>query len=466
MSTLKSIANRINPPVLIGQDLGTRSNEFWMLNQQGGVDYKFAYSGYHSALNAYRKCAPLNAIISKKARAYVNGKTRIVNTKGKAKGKDSTSEYTNKIKKLLANPNPFQSQKEFEAQEYTYVQLYGWSLRLFIKPVGLPRSDARKMWNISPSLVDVEETKANWLLAETNKDIIKSIVLVLDKERVPIPLDDIYIVTDFTPTIDSPVFPEGRIRAHEMQINNIIGAYESRNVLINYRGALGIISPETKDVGGAIKLKDSDKEQLQSDFRQYGLRNSQWQFIISSAAVKWSQMGVATKDLLLFEEIEDDIMRLCDGWDFPYPLMSSNRTNNLGGNNIGESKTLLYQDAIFPEAENLCDQWAKMFDIEDTDTEFIKDYSHVAALQGDEQKKAQARKTRNEAFLIEFMNNLLTLNEWRGNNNCEALPKAETGEDYGNMYYYQLIALGWKFGSTGAAAPTEDNKDKAKTETV
>ncbi len=40
---------------------------------------------------------------------------------------------------------------------------------------------------------------------------------------------------DFTPSFCSLVIPESRIKALQLPINNIIGAYESRNVLINYR---------------------------------------------------------------------------------------------------------------------------------------------------------------------------------------------------------------------------------------
>jgi hypothetical protein len=458
LSVVKKGLNNIAAPQLIGADYGTNSNEFWMMNQQGGADYKFSYTGHNSSLKAYQKCPPLTAIINKKAQAFINARTWIMNVKGKGKDKVSTGEVANKVRAIRARPNPLQSEKEFDAQQYIYLQTFGFCLMLIIKPSGFPNIDADRLWNIPPSMVDMEETKKSWLLAKDKSDVLKKIVIEFKGERVELNANDVYIVKDFTPNFNSPIFPESRICALEMPINNIIGAYESRNVLINYRGALGIISPDQKDAGGGIKLKEEDKEALQSDFTRYGLKNSQWKFIISSASIKWSQMGISTRELMLFEEVDDSIMRLCDGYNFPYPLMASNRTNSLGGNNIGESKKLLYEDAIIPESESICEQWNNFFELAKYDLVMQKDYSHIPALQADELKKAQARKARNDARLIEFNNNLCTLNEWRIANEDDPLPA-----EFGDKYYHELIALGWKFGGGGAVAPKPEEEGSTST---
>lgn len=442
MSTLKAVSkafNNISAPQLLGADLSQNAGDFWMFNQGvAGLDYKFTYSGHASSLKALKKCAPLSAIILKKAQAFANGKTWIINKKGKSKEKESTNELAKKIRALMAKPNPFQSQKEFEAQQYVYCQAFGYSILLPIKPVGFPNSDADRLWNIPPSMVNMELTRKNWLLAQENKDIIKSIVIEFGEDRSYLPVADLWIIKDFMPSLESPIFPESRICALELQINNIMGAYESRNVLINYRGALGILSPETSSMG-MVAVNDEHKETLQNDFLRYGLKNNQWKFIISQAALKWQQMGVPTKDLMLFEEIEDDIMRICDSYGYQYELMSSVKGVTFA--NKMEAKKMLYQDTIIPEAENICEQWNNFFDLARYDMDMQKDFSHVPAMQDDEKKKAEARKVRNDARLIEFMNNVCTLNEWRIANGDDPLD----GE-FGTKYYYELVTLGWAFG--------------------
>lgn len=439
----------VNAPVLLGADLGTRGREFWSFNGPGGFDYKFSYTGHTSAVNAFEKCPPLHAILTKKAQAFVNGKTWIVNKKGKAKDKEAQGDIATKIRTLLAKPNPFQSQKEFEAQMHIYTQLMGFSLLLPIKPVGFENYEATRLWNIPPSMIDMEETNKSFLAAEKQSDLIRYIHIDFGKERTAINADDVYVIKDFTPSFTSVIFPESRVKANEMPINNIIGAYESRNVLINYRGALGIISSDGKDPGGFLPIKDTEKEALQNDFRRYGLSKSQWQFIITSASIKWTQMGIPTKDLMLFEEIEDDIQRLCDGWGYQYNLMSSSK--GVTFDNKKEAKTLLYQDTIIPEAESICEQLNNFFGLNKLDIMMVKDFSHVPALQEDQQKMAGARKTRNEALQIEFLNNLITLDDWRTFNDMDPI-----GGETGGKYYYELVAMGCKFGgSAGAKAPEQ-----------
>lgn len=414
-STLSVVKKGLNvaAPQLIGADYGTRGNEFWMFSGPGGYDYKFSYTNAHSSLTAFKKCPPLFAIILKKIQAYSNGKTWIVKSKGKGKEKESMNPVADKIRTLLAKPNPFQSQKEFEAQLYFYTQLYGFSILLPMVPVGFPNYEATRLWNLPMQFLDIEETKKNWLLAETNTNVIKSLVLNFGNEKVIIPADKVWVFKDLTPNIDSAIFPISRVCAHEQPIANIIGSYETRGRIIDDRGAQGIISSDAKDTGGYIPMKEEDKIEMQNEFRvNYGLKKHQYQHIITSAAVKYSQIAQSTKDLMLFEEIEDNIMRLCDGWSYPYPLMSSNRTNTLGGNNIYEAKKLLYQDGIIPEAISLSEQWTNFFNLNELNISFEKDYSHVEALQDDKLQYARWRNTLNDAKKKEYDAGLITLNDW------------------------------------------------------
>lgn len=446
----------ITAPQLIGADYGTNSNEFWMFNQTGGFDYKFSYTGHTSSLKAYQKCPPLTSIINKKTEAYINGKTWLINTQGKAKGKEATGAIAAQIKKLLARPNPLQSWKQFEAQQKVYVQLFGFCLMLPLGvPVGFPKWEATSLWNIPPFMLDIEETEKLFYQSDQNS-IIKKIVLEYKNTRTVLNASDIYFFKDITPSFTSLVIPESRVCSLEMPINNIIGAYESRNVLINYRGALGIISPDGATAGTSLPLRDEDKTALQQQFMNYGLKNNQWKFILSNANVKWQQMGVATKDLMLFEEIDDDIQRICDQYNYPYRLLSSNKSNSLGGSDLKEFKKLLYEDAIIPEADSMYEQWNNFFELDKYGMRIEKDFSHVAALQEDDQKRAAARKTRNEALQIEFFNNMITLNRWLELNGEDPIEG-----DNGKKYYYELRLAGWEFGkavaTAGAEQPTTEN---------
>jgi hypothetical protein len=84
-----------------------RSNGGLYFFDDSGTAHHFTYENLNSSLKAYVRCAPITAIINSKAQAYINGKTFILNTQGKAKGKEATGEIATRVRDLLKKPNPF-----------------------------------------------------------------------------------------------------------------------------------------------------------------------------------------------------------------------------------------------------------------------------------------------------------------------------------------------------------------------
>lgn len=435
------------------------NNAEWYFGN-AGVDYHFSYNGHNSSLNAYRLCGPLTAIINKQAQAHINGKTWVLNKSGKAKGKESTSEFAQKVRRLMAQPNPLQTWKEFEAQQKIYMKVFGWCFCLPIYPVGWDKyglSEATSMWNIPPYMVDITET--NKLFYQTDLGgILSKVVLNYRGVRSELQIKDLILFKDFIPSMESLVFPETRILSLRMPINNIIGAYESRNQLINYAGAQGLFSPGS-DVNGPIPLKEDAKLQLQKDFMRYGIRKDQWKYIFSPTTLTWQQVGRPTKDLMLFEEIVDDIMRLCDGFNHPYRLMA-HEANSLGGADLKVHTSNLYQDAIIPDAESIYEVWNRAFKADENNCIIEKDFNHIDALQEDKLFNAKAQREQNESCKTMFFNNLITYNRWLemvGEDTINSLDIDGKSVDAGSMYYYQLDALGMKFGNMAPTPQTVDN---------
>lgn len=405
----------------------------WFFEQHGKCFFYFTYTGHPDSQRAYEQCPPVNAIINRKAQAYINGKTWVLNTQGKAKGKEATGEIANKLRKLTTKPNPLQSWDQFEAQGYIYQQLFGFNIILPIRPAGFKDNiDATSLWNIPPTMISIEETNKLFFQSDV-AGMIKEITLTYKGVETKLKASDIFIMKDFTPSFYTLILPQSRISALAFPINNIIGAYESRNVLINYRGALGIL---TQDPGngqyGAIPMTEDQKVQLQQDFRRYGLKNHQWQFIITSASLKWQSMGTSTRELMLFEEVEANTMAICDAYNYPYQLMSSAKGTTYS--NLSEGKKLLYQDAIIPEAQSMYGQWNQLFDTSRFNLILDKDFSHVPVLQEDQVQAATARKQRNDALLIEWQNDLITMNRWLELN-------GEDPRQDGDVYYSEWKKL-------------------------
>jgi hypothetical protein len=401
----------------------TQGNGMWMFGQ-GGPDLFFDFTGHNSSLKAYTNCPPLTAIINRKAQAFINGKTKILNSQGK----EASSDLAKKIRKLMANPNPLQSGKQFEAQSYIYQQLFGYTIILPIKPNGFPNSEATSLWNIPPFMVDIKETDK--LFYENPNGIIKSIVLTYKNQKTILNAEDLFIMKDFTPSFTSIVIPESRVKSLKLPINNIIGAYESRGTLINYRGAQGFLSPD-KDPLGSIPLAPEDKEALQQDFRRYGLKANQWQIIISNSMLRWQQMGYPTKDLMLFEEIKDSTLAICDGYGYPPHLLG---LIDPTFNNQSSAEKGLYQNSIIPESESIYEQWMSFFGAGENNLVICKDYDHITVIQEDALLAAQARFYRSRSAQMDFLCNVITLNQYRV---IQDLP--ETAD--GNVYYSDIKAM-------------------------
>lgn len=391
--------------------------------------HSFMASGCVDYARAYFECPTLSAIINRKAQSYTNGETWILNTSGKSKGQESNNEAATKLRSLMAAPNKIQTWKQFEAQNYIYTQLFGFCVVLIQKPVGFPNYEATALWNIPPHILTIEETEG--LFYRGNNQGIKRIEISYGGFKSELPLDSVFIFSDIMPSFHTVFLPDSRVKTLQMPINNIIGAYESRNMLINSRGALGMITNKTRDAFSALPLKPEEKEKLHRDFQKmYGLRKGQVDVIISSADLSWQSMVMPTKDLMLFEEIEDDNNRLCDTYMFP-PELLGKMSGGTTFSNMQTATRNLYQDAIIPEANNNYEQWNKLFETSNYNIVIERDYSHLAVLQPDKKAEAEARLRRNQALQIEFRNDVITLNQWRIMNGDDPVP----GDD---VYYSQI----------------------------
>ena len=384
----------------------------WAFPFGGNADfYHFAANNMESYARAYFDCPPLSALINRKAQTFTNGESYIINTSGKDKDRESQTTVAKKIRKLMDNPNPLQTREEFENQIYIYTQLFGYAVVLFDKPYGFKNYDADKMWVLPPHILEIKEKKGIFYKGKNAQ--FESIRITYGGEYTDLPSDGVAVIRDIMPSFTSVMLPDSRVKTLQMPINNIIGAYESRNMLINSRGALGMLTNQTKDGFSPIPLGVEEKKKLHRDFKRlYGLRKGQSHIIISSANLKWQPMVLPTKDLMLFEEIEDDGNRLCDAYMFPSEIFAK-MNGGTTYSNIATATRNLYQDAIIPESKNIYSQWNKIFDTASHSLEMGREYKNLPALQGANKEEAEAMLRLNQAMQIAFLKDVVMQNEWR-----------------------------------------------------
>jgi hypothetical protein len=383
-------------------------------------------------LLAYNNCSPLKSIIGKRAKAFNSGIKQIINPNT---GKEVKSGDADKYRKLLKKPNPIQTESQFDAQLNIYVDIFGYCPVLKVRPAGLEgtmmEDEITALWNIPPWLFDIEYTR-KWILQNKLSGMYEAYYMNWEGERIEIPFKDLFFVFDDgigTENDTNLTIPDSRLRSNDFAVWNIIAAQKARNTLITRKGPTGILSSESQDGdGGSVPLRPGEKDDIQKDFKKYGIVGQSYQVIITDAAVKWQQMGSPTKDLLLFEEVEDDIFRLCDSYGVPHVLMATSKSTTYENQNQGRKDFI--ENTIVPESASRMEQFTIGLLGEESKLSIIRDYSKLSVMQEDKEKAAVARKTLDEACEIEYLKGLITKNDWREKLGMERITDDPTFDEY------------------------------------
>ena len=394
-------------------------------------------------LNAYNHCPPLKSIIGKRAKAF---NVAIIDVFNKNNSKPAQGPAGNPYRQILRKPNAVQTGKQFLAQHNTYLDLFGYCPLFIVRPYGVP-DVISAVWNIPPWIFNVEYT-GGFLNASDTTGIFKGFSMNWNGGIIQLSSDNLKLIFDDGFGTDNDInltIPDSRLRSQEYPVTNIVAALMARNALITKRGATGILSNSTSDVAGHIPLLEPEKQAIQNDFSRYGITGQEWQVIISDANLKWQQMGFPTRDLMLFEEIEDDVNSLCDAYGY-YPELLA-RSKGVTFDNKEKAEKMFYSGTIIPESQSRLEQLSNAIMGADNSIEFRGSFSHVSALQEENLQTAQARKELDTALEKEFKNNVLTKNQWLVELGLPAI-------DGGDQYYSDYIAAGQEFGNTGSSADT------------
>ena len=201
--------------------------------------------------------------------------------------------------------------------------------------------------------------------------------------------DMVYLTTDDGMKIIKPI---SRIDSLKYPLSNIKAQYHKRNILLENIGAIGILSAENNDLGGAIPMTPEDKKAIQRDW----YRRAKDELIITEAKVNWTPMSFPTKDLMLFEELTEDKLAIIDAYGLNYNLFSS--TDGSTFSNVKDSIRMVYTDTIKPETQQMYDSIIKQLGLDQEGYYLEADFDHLPVLQQDEELMARAGKLKAETI--------------------------------------------------------------------
>ena len=359
------------------------------------------------ALRAYMKVPEVSSIINRDAAMFSNMRIIAVNKDGK----EVEDKY---ITDLFSKPNWFQGGKEFIRQSRILRNIYGNEFIYFLRPVGIGKT--KSMFTIPSSKIKIEyKGGAYFDYDDVPEQLTYSVEI--DGKYYPIDKKDLLHINDNTVSIDKvndPSFLKGgsKLRANAAPINNIMDAYESRGIIIRKRGALGILSNNSKDgIGSTMPIDDSEKKQVQDDYKNYGTLAGQNQLIITNASLTWQQMAQnEPKKLGLFDEVREDFMKLLDAFGHPLELYASQ--NGATFENQEQAIKNVYVNTIIPAAN----EWLQPINEMLTNGKgynLVASYSHLPIFQEDLNEKGQQLKNYVNALSTALADGAIDINEYK-----------------------------------------------------
>lgn len=365
---------------------------------------------------AFQVCSPLRAIVAQKAFAFTKGEVTVWNPATKKPVRGQFKEW----ERLMRNPNPLQSQRQFLTQAYSYCQQYGYCVIDPIYPAGF--NDRPASLRVLPNwLIDWEWNRPSYgqppSAAYFNAGGVRE---KLDVERLIIIRDS--ASTEFDANGWLPV---SRFAPLEAEVSNIVAALNARGEMITDRGANGLVTNTAKDSYGVQPMAESEKERLQAAWsrRNGGIMRGQHKVLFTDAALAYTPMTFNVTELGLHPEHVADVKAICNVAAFPFTMLAEGYEGKY--NNSTNSRRDFHDTTIDPESMDFLEQLSRGMGMYRDNCEMYMDYSGVASVQASQREKGIGEQSMAQALQTEWDLGIVTRNEIRERLGMERV----TGQD-------------------------------------
>jgi hypothetical protein len=290
--------------------------------------------------------------------------------------------------KLLANPNPLQNREQWLTQLSIQRDIWTQAFIYQLRPIQIMKGAAplpAVLWNLPPNQIEINRTGKIW--DQTKLDGIITNYKLLDGSNKTFTPEEVIQISDHTG--ESYITGESKIISMRTVISNLDGALKTRNCIINDRGALGILSNATKDGEGGLPIDAKERERIEREYRtKYGLSDGQMKLMITNASLNWQPMSYPTKELALFEEVEEDFGAMCGSFGLARDIFPS--TQGATFENQVEAFKQTYQNTLQPQADQLMRTLNNRWGLYQQGIELRAEYAWLPVMKEDELKNQQA----------------------------------------------------------------------------
>ena len=341
---------------------------------------------------AYALCSPLMSVISKKCAA-------IKNLRLAATTEDGEDLERPDAVRTISRPNSVQGIADFVAYIEVMTQIFGKAYIVRMESVGLP--GAFELF-VVPNLCVTENAAISPALSFMPDADIVDYTVTICGSSMKIAKEDMFIVRDASYDLNACGGNISRMVSLQKPVNTFVASYEAVHELMINRGMLAIISL-TSGSGDIIRdarlpETESEKKNIQQAFRKYGIRSDQFKYAITSMNAAVSPVSSMITDLGLTDVQKACKKEIADIYQVPSVLLDVERSTYA---NAKEAKTILYNDAIIPEANNIFYVLNRIYGFEDF--KVMPYYDHLELFQ--ESKREQAAGMTN---LVNALNNAVS----------------------------------------------------------
>lgn len=345
--------------------------------------------------NVYETTSPLAIVVDRRAQMKSVGVYR--HWKGNKNTTEDTELFDTPELKLLYKPNPLQSKDDFIKEMSINKDIMGVNYTFGNKGSRL-NTVPKLLHNIQPELLDIK-VKSNIWYAETMEEIFEDFKV----RGTGISFAPFEILRRSLPNPKNPLQPNSPLSKIRQELTNIRFAMAYRNVILGKKGAIGMLSGDAKDGdGGTAPFNLKEFEKIQNEYqRGYGLNSSQMKILMTRYPMKWQPMTYPTKDLMLFEEVDSNMMKVIDLYGMNQNLFSFQKgaTISDSGTKMFEAERQAYQNTIIPECEDDMNAMSEWFGLHKKNEYLTLDFSHVPALHQDEELASKIMAARVAAFV-------------------------------------------------------------------
>ncbi len=243
------------------------------------------------------------------------------------------------LSQLFTSPNIIQAWPEFIEQVVGFKLVTGNSYVHCIGPTnGINAGMIKELWTLPSQLMTI--------VAGNSMEPVKQYELRGDR-TVVIPTEQVIHLKYWTPNYINGQFLYGisPIQAGRRVVTKSNASYDSSVSSFQNMGAMGFISAGdgSKDTD---PLTEEQAEMIEKRLAKKTGPNNRGKMLVTSANIKWQQMGMSPVDLNIIESDKMDLRTICNLFHVPSELF--NDASNKTYSNTKEAGSAVYTNAVMP----------------------------------------------------------------------------------------------------------------------